>query len=89
MEYFLSRLEKFLERILRNPIPNDITFDEMSRFLLSIGCTIRKKAKTRHRQFKFPGYEPIITLMAAENVRGYQVSQIKGLLDFIDLIEEG
>ncbi|ODA39985.1 hypothetical protein [Desulfosporosinus sp. BG] len=73
----MSRAEKFLERIVKIPMPNDITFDEMSRFLLSIKCTLRKKGSTRHRQFKYPNYPEIITLMDGEN-----------LLIFVGIIRE-
>lgn len=84
----LSKVEKFLHRLLRNPTPNDIQFIEMAKFLLSIGCTMRKKGGGSHRHFKYTGYREIITLMENENIREYQVEQVKKLLKHIGIYEE-
>lgn len=79
----MSQFEKFLKRIYQNPIPKDITYNEMAKFLVAIRCTIRKKTGTSHRQFKYPGYFEVITLMEDENVKEYQVRDVRELLDFI------
>ena len=80
----VSQFDKFLSRLVHNPIPNDITFEKMSRFLLTIKCTMRKRTGTRHRQFEYPGYPDTITLMDNERVREYQIKQVRDLLRFIE-----
>ena len=85
---FLSKIKKFLKKLLRYPVPNDIEYDEMARFLIIVGCIVRKKGGTSHRQFKHPGYHKTITLMENTNIRKYQVEEVKELLVSIGIIEE-
>lgn len=84
----MSRFEKLLNRLLRKPTPNDVKFEEMAKFLISIGCTMRKKKGTSHRQFKYPNFIHVITLMEGVVVREYQIDQVIELLIFIGVFEE-
>ena len=80
----MSQTEKFFDRLVSYPVPNDITFNEMSRFLKAIGCIMRKKKGTSHRQFEYPGYCETITLMDNERVKEYKIKQVRELLKFIE-----
>ena len=80
----MSQIEKFRNRLMSDPIPNDITFDKMSRFLLNINCKMRRRIGTSHRQFEYPGYPEIITLMGNENIKEYQIKKIRELVRFIE-----
>ena len=84
----MSQLEKFLLKLLSHPTPNDITFQEMARFLKNIGCKMRKRKGTSHRNFSYSGCPRVITLMENEDVREYQVNQVKDLLRYIGTIKE-
>lgn len=84
----LSQLEKILLKLLSHPIPNGITFQEMAKFLKNIGCKMRKRRGTSHRIFSYPGYLRVITLMENEDVREYQVNQVKALLKYIGIIKD-
>lgn len=48
---------------------------------------MRKKGGS-HSHFKYAGYREIITLMENENVRQYQVEDVKKLLKHIGIYEE-
>jgi hypothetical protein len=60
----------------------------MAKFLKFIGCKMRKKGGTSHRVFSYPGYPRVITLMENENVKEYQINQIKALLRHIGIIKD-
>ncbi|WP_104371338.1 hypothetical protein [Desulfocucumis palustris] len=83
----MSKFMKFLLRLCRDPIPNDITFDEMARFLKSIKCSMRKGGGS-HMQFKYPGFYKTITLMEDTNIRKYQLEDIRELLDHLNMCPE-
>jgi len=84
----LSTFIKFLLRLCRGPISNDISFDDMSRFLKSIGCSMRKKSGGSHRHFKHPDYEKTITLMENTAIRRYQINDVRELLEHLDMCPE-
>ncbi len=78
----MSKFEKLLRRFYQYPIPVDISYQEASRFLLAIGCAMRKRTGS-HRVFTYPGYSESIVLMEGEKLRSYQVQDIKNLLKYI------
>jgi len=80
----LGKFEKLLKRFDRHPVPADISYQEAVRLLLAIGCTMRKRAGS-HRVFTYPGYTQSIVLMEDENLRQYQVQDIKNLLKYIGI----
>jgi len=84
----LAKIDKLLRRIAGYPIPKDISYEEMAKLLLSVKCRERKATGTRHRQFTYPGFPEVITLMQNEDVKEYKIKQVRELLKFIGIIEE-
>jgi predicted RNA binding protein YcfA (HicA-like mRNA interferase family) len=80
----LSKFEKLLKRFYSHPVPVDISYQDAARLLLAIGCTMRKRSGS-HRVFTYPGYSQSIVLMENENLRQYQVQDIKNLLKYIGI----
>lgn len=80
----MSKFEKLLKRFYGHPMPVDITYQEAARLLLAIGCTMRKRSGS-HRVFTYPRYAQSIVLMENENLRQYQVQDIKDLLEYIGI----
>lgn len=80
----MSKFEKLLKRFYSHPVPVDISYQDAARLLLAIGCTMRKRSGS-HRVFTYPGYSQSIVLMENENLRQYQVQDIKNLLKYIGI----
>lgn len=80
----MGRFEKLLKKFYIHPVPVDISYQEAARLLLAIGCTMRKRSGS-HRVFTYPGYAQSIVLMENENLRQYQVQDIKDLLKHIGI----
>jgi len=80
----LSKFEKLLKKFYKYPVPVGISYQEAARLLLAIGCTMRKRSGS-HRVFTYPGYPQSIVLMENENLRQYQVQDIKNLLIYIGI----
>jgi len=84
----LGKIEKLLHKIFKHPIPNDIRYSEIAKLLITVGCTVHKKAGSSHRNFKHPDFPKIITLMNTELVRPYQVKLVRELLENIGIVQE-
>ncbi|MBF7083944.1 type II toxin-antitoxin system HicA family toxin [Desulfallas sp. Bu1-1] len=80
----MSKFEKLLKRFYSHPVPVDISYQDAARLLLAIGCTMRKRSGS-HRVFTYPGYSQSIVLMENENLRQYQVQDIKNLFKYIGI----
>jgi len=84
----LSWEEKFLERLFRKSIPRDISYREADRFLRKIGCDGPFNNGSSHHKYSYEGYPLSIVLMKNENLRKYQVEDIKNLVLHLDIVEE-
>ena len=84
----LSKIQKLIEKIFRQPTPNDIRYDEMVKLLMVLGCNIQRKTGTSHRHFRHPEFPKVITLMETELVRPYQVNLVRELLKSIGTVQE-
>jgi len=84
----LSKIQKLIDKIFRHPTPNDIKYDEMSKLLVVLGCSIQRKTGTSHRHYKHPEFPKVITLMEAELVRPYQIKLVRELLKSIGTVQE-
>lgn len=60
----------------------------MAKFLLSVGCIMKKRKGSSNRVFKHPEYPELMVLMEDEYVRPYQINQIRELLIFIGIVRE-
>ncbi|NHM26040.1 MULTISPECIES: type II toxin-antitoxin system HicA family toxin [Desulfofundulus] len=80
----MGKFEKLIKKIYSRPVPVDITYQEAARLLISVGCTMRKRGGS-HRVFTYPGYPYVIVLMESENLKQYQVLDIRKLLEHIGL----
>ncbi|SFF97694.1 HicA toxin of toxin-antitoxin [Desulfotomaculum arcticum] len=80
----MGKFEKLLKRFYQHPVPLDIPYQEAARLLLVIGCSMRKRSGS-HRVFTYSGYSKSIVLMENENLRLYQVQDIKNLLNYIGI----
>ncbi|AGL01141.1 hypothetical protein Desgi_1670 [Desulfoscipio gibsoniae DSM 7213] len=80
----MGKFEKLLKRFNQHPVPLDISYQEAARLLLVIGCSMRKRSGS-HRVFTYLGYSKLIVLMENENLRPYQVQDIKDLLKYIGI----
>ncbi|PKM79483.1 MAG: hypothetical protein CVU88_05660 [Firmicutes bacterium HGW-Firmicutes-13] len=84
----MGKIDKYLEYLYKYPVPNDVKYESAARFLISIGCKMRKKKGGSHRIFTYTGYTKVITLIENENLKTYHIKQIKELLKFIGIVEE-
>ncbi len=80
----MSKFEKLVRKLYRRPVPTDITYREAAQLLISVGCTPRKGSGS-HRIFRHPDYPEAIVLMEGEELRQYQVLDIRKLLEHIGL----
>lgn len=81
----MSRLEKFLTKLYRRPIPNDIRYDEAARYLLAIGCRPPKNKGTSHRLFIHPDFpQQPVGLIKDTNLRKYQIEEMKKLISLLE-----
>jgi hypothetical protein len=86
----LGKLEKFLEKLYRRPIPTDIRYEEAARYLLSIGCRPPKNKGTSHRTFIHPDCpQQPVGLMKGTLLRKYQIEEIKKLNSLLGIYREG
>lgn len=84
----MGKLEKLLHKIFKQPIPNDLQYNEIAKLLITVGCTVQKRTGSSHRNFKHPNFPKIITLMETELVRPYQIKLIRELLENIGIVQE-
>lgn len=80
----MGKFEKLIHKIYGRPVPVDMSYQDAARLLISIGCTVRKRGGS-HRVFHYPGYPAAVVLMEDENLRQYQVLNIRKLLEHIGL----
>ncbi len=80
----MGKFENLLKRFNQHPVPMHISYQEVARLLLVIGCSMRKRS-SRHRVFTYSGYPKSIVLMENDNLRPYQVQDIKDLLKYIGI----
>jgi len=85
----LSKLVKFLEKLYRRPIPNDIRFEEAARYLISIGCLKPRNSGTSHRTFIHPDFpESPVGLVKEKTLKKYQIKEIKELTSLLGIYRE-
>jgi hypothetical protein len=85
----LSRLEKFLDKLYRRPIPTDIRYEDAARFLQSIGCRAPKNKGTSHSTFIHPDFpEQPVGLMKGTLLRKYQIEEMKKLISLLGIYRE-
>jgi hypothetical protein len=85
----LSRLDKFLEKLYRRPVPTDIKYDEAARFLISIGCKPPKNKGTSHRTFHHSDApQQPVGLVKGSELRKYQIDEMKELMSLLGYYKE-
>ncbi|OPX92592.1 MAG: hypothetical protein A4E53_00383 [Pelotomaculum sp. PtaB.Bin104] len=80
----MGRFEKLVQRFYDRPVPSDISYQEAARLLIGIGCIIRKGSGS-HRVFNYHDYPEPIVLVERDNLKQYQVQDIRKLLEYIGL----
>jgi len=80
----LGKFEKLIHRFYGQPMPSDISYQEAAKILIGIGCSIRKGSGS-HRVFNYRSYPEAIVLIEKENLKQYQVQDIRKLLEYIGL----
>lgn len=84
----MTKVQKFLDRLLKKPSPKDLRYDEVARFLKSIKCTV-VKGKGSHRVFTHESYpnNPIVLVDDKKSVRKYQIDAIIELITLLGIVK--
>lgn len=78
----LSRIEKLLDEIFRNPYSRNLTYDRIANFLIFIGCNKPKNKSTSHRLFIHPNFPKTpVGLVKDNNLKRYQIMELRALLE--------
>ena len=75
----MTKISKFLYKVLRGTSDTDISFDELCGLLTALGFSERTRGS--HHIFSHTGIEEIINLQAkGSKAKPYQVKQVRQLI---------
>ena len=75
----MSKIDKFLNKLLLGKSDNNLKFNDLDRLLLSLGFT--GKIKGSHHIFTKDGIEEIINLQPVGNLaKPYQIKQVRNII---------
>lgn len=75
--------EKLLAKLSGKKIPNDITMNELNRFLLNMGFSLHSQVSA-HYNFKHPGLEYIITIDSHDFRRDVNPIYVRKVIDALE-----
>jgi len=75
----MGKLEKILDQILRGGSDQNVTFDDLTSLLVSLG--FEKRIKGSHHVFSKDGIEEIINIQpSGSQAKPYQVKQVRAIV---------
>lgn len=83
----MSRIEKDIQKIYKEPIPNDITFEELSRVAKFFGCNVITNNKGRH-SCRIVHVQSGTVIPIPKHGNTVQEVYIKQFKELIDMIKE-
>ena len=85
----MSTLDKLKDKFYKKPIPNNITFDEVSRLASSYGCIILAGGKHSKKVVDIPSGTVIPIPMHGKYVQEAYIKELKDLFDIIENRNKG
>ena len=78
----LSKFDKILDEIFKDPYSRNLTFDKIANFLLCLGCLKPKNKGTSHRLFIHPDFPTTpVGLVKNKELKRYQIMELRALLE--------